>query len=503
MTDFIRNFPFFTIVLSLICSVICYALKNRKARFVSYFLLVSGMVMSASVIFYNLASPTGYFVYRMGHYDAPIGNEISAGLLEPFFVLLFEGVIFLSITGGAKKIFEDIDESKQRIFYIMVNLVHGALCALCYTNDIFTAYVFVEICTIASCALLMSRKAVRALVAATRYMIFSLIGSGLTLIGIILLYSVTGQLLFPQLYEGIQRLWAQGEYTYPLTVALGLLVSGLAIKSGLCPFHLWMPDTYGTATPAASGILSGVISKGYIFLLLKVIFRVIGFEIYSGSHIGSLLFVFGICGMIFGSLSAIRTNNINFMIAFSSAAQIGYIYMGFGLGTKGALIASLFQITAHALTKPMLFLSARGLSDTVGQSQKFAPLCASAHKNQVAGIAFAAGALSMVGIPAFAGFVPKLLFSTAAFGQSYKTYVVLIALAISTILNVVYFLRTLINVYSVPKVRLPRKEITFRDSPVQDTVLLVMSGLNIAVGLHSQPIISLFEKGIEIFMNIR
>lgn len=502
MPEFIKNFPFFCIVLSLLSSVICYALKDKKARFVTYGLLTAGMIMSASVIFYNFSVAPGYFVYRMGHYDAPIGNEISAGLLEPFFVLLFETVILLSVTGGAKRIFADIDETKQKTFYVMVNLAHAALCALCYTNDIFTAYVFVEICTIASCALLMSRASARALVAATRYMIFSLIGSGLLLIGIILLYSVTGQLLFPQLYESVQQLWTAGEYTFPLTVSLGLLVSGLAIKSGLCPFHLWMPDTYGTATPAASGILSGVISKGYLFLLLKVIYRVIGFDMFTQSHIGNILFVFGVCGMVFGSISAIRTNNINFMIAFSSAAQIGYIYMGLGLGTEKALLASLFQITAHALTKPMLFLAASGLCDTVERKQDFASLCSCAHRNKVSGLAYAAGALSMVGIPVFAGFVPKLLFSTAAFGHSIKTYVVLLALAVSTTLNVVYFLRTLINVYSVPKVDVKRKTITFGNSPVQGIVLMVMIAVNVVVGLHSQPLISLFEKGIEIFINI-
>ena len=501
--EFIKNFPFFTIVLSLFSSVICFALKDKKSRFVSYALLLTCSAMSLSVIIYNLTSETGYFVYRMGHYDAPIGNEISAGLLEPFFVLLFEAVIFLSILGGSKRIFSDIEESKHKIFYIMVNLVHAALCALCYTNDIFTAYVFIEICTIASCALLMSHSSGRALVAATRYMIFSLVGSGLTLIGIILLYSVTGHLLFPQLFEQIQLLWSTQQYTFPLTVALGLLVSGLAIKSGLFPFHLWMSDTYGTATPAASGILSGVISKGYIFLLLKVIFRVIGFEIFSQSHIQTILLIFGISGMIFGSVSAMNTNNINFMIAFSSAAQIGYIYMGLGLGTKEGLLASLFQITAHALTKPMLFLSASGLCETVELKQSFAPLCSSAHRNKIAGFAYAAGALSMVGIPIFAGFVPKLLFSSAAFGHSYITYIVLIVLAISTMLNVVYFLRTLINIYGIPKIDIPRKNIRFKDSKSRSCVLVAMIAINITVGLFSQPIITLFEKGIEIFINIR
>ncbi len=501
--DFIKNSPFITIVLSLFCSVVAYAFNGKKARFVTYFLLTAGAVMSASVILYNLNSEVGYFVYRMGHYDAPIGNEISAGLLEPFFALLFEVVMLFSIIGGRNRIFSDVAEDKQKFFYVMVNLCHAALASLCYTNDIFTAYVFVEICTIASCSLLMARSSGRSLIAATRYMIFSLIGSGFLLIGIILLYAITGQLLFPSLYEAIGLVWKSGQYTLPLTVAIGLIVSGLAIKSGLFPFHFWMPDTYGTATPAASAILSGVISKGYIVLLLKILFRVIGIDVFLDSGVQNVLFVFGICGMIFGSVSAIRAKSINFMVAFSSAAQIGYIYMGLGLGTRAAVVASLFQIASHSLTKSMLFVSAGGLCDTADGKQNFNALTSSAHKNVFAGGAFLAGSLSMVGIPIFLGFVPKLLFALASFGNGAKTYFVLIALAISTMLNVMYFLRTVLVIFKPldEESKKTKKKIA-KIAPFA-FAMIVFVAINVAVGLNSQPIISLLEKGLELFINVR
>ena len=501
--EFIKNFPFLTIVLSLFCAVVAYALKGKRARFATYFLLISGAFMSVSVIVYNLTSEPGYFVYRMGHYDAPIGNEISAGLLEPFFALLFEVVILFSIIGGRNRIFTDAAEDKQKFFYVMVNLCHAALVSLCYTNDIFTAYVFVEICTIASCSLLMVRSSGRSLIAATRYMIFSLIGSGFLLIGIILLYSITGHLLLPNLYEAVKLLWAGGEYTLPLTVSIGLMVSGLAVKSGLFPFHFWMPDTYGTATPAASAILSGVISKGYIFLLLKLIFRVIGFDVFLASGVQNILFVFGIFGMVFGSVSAIRAKNINFMVAFSSAAQIGYIYMGLGLGTRAAVLASLFQIISHSLTKSMLFLSSGGLCDTVDGRQDFASLRSSAHKNIFAGASFLVGSLSMVGIPMFLGFVPKLLFSLSAFGHGAKTYFVLIALAVSTILNVMYFLRTVLVIYSPMDEAGNKARVKFSAIVPFAVSMLVFAVLNVAVGINSQPFLSLLEKGLELFIRLR
>ena len=125
-----------------------------------------------------------------------------------------------------------------------------------------------------------------------------------------------------------------------MTVAIGLMVGGLAIKSGLFPFHFWMPDTYGRATPASAGILSGVVSKGYIFLLIKIIYQVIGIEVFAASGIQDLLLVLGIGGMVVCSISAIQTGRLRTMIAYSSGAQIGYIYMGLGMGTQAALLAA-------------------------------------------------------------------------------------------------------------------------------------------------------------------
>lgn len=191
-----------------------------------------------------------------------------------------------------------------------------------------------EVLTIASCALLSVRRGGRALIASARYMIFALMGSGLFLIGVIFTYSVTGHLLFPQLHTAIADLWASGGHRFSVTMSLGLITAGLAIKSGLFPFHLWMPDTYGQATPASSGILSGVVSKGYIVFLIKVIYQVIGIDVFAATGIQTVLLLFGIGGMIAGSVSAIFARRLTTMIAYSSAAQIGYIYMGLGMGTQ-------------------------------------------------------------------------------------------------------------------------------------------------------------------------
>lgn len=261
--SFVQNFPFFSIILSLVCAVVSFAANARWARRLSIFLLSASVVLQGSVLVYCAVHHVRYY-YMMGHYPAPWGNELTAGILESFLAMLFAGVMLLSVLGGMRRILQDVPADKQKLYWVMVDLAHVALVALCYTNDIFTGYVFIEVLTIASCALLSVRRGGRALIASARYMIFALMGSGLFLIGVIFTYSVTGHLLFPQLHTAIAELWASGGHRFSVTMSMGLMTAGLAIKSGLFPFHLWMPDTYGQATPASSGILSGVVSKGYI-----------------------------------------------------------------------------------------------------------------------------------------------------------------------------------------------------------------------------------------------
>ena len=315
--------------------------------------------MSAILLIYLMGTGESY-VFMMGHFPAPWGNEIRAGVLEAGMALFFCIIMLLSLLGGHKKLMGEVEYSKHSLYYILTDLLLSSLLALVYTNDLFTAYVFVEINTISACGLIMIRQNGRTIEAAVRYMIMSLLGSGLLLVGICMLYDMTGHLLMSNIKESVAMIMAHGEYQIPLMVTIGLICVGLAIKSALFPFHSWLPDAYGYSTVSSAAMLSSLVSKGYIFLLLKIVYRVIGFEIFTQSRIINVLFVFGLMGMVFGSLSAIRENDIRRMIAFSSVAQIGYIYMGFGLGTEIGMVASVYHILDHAATKSLLFLAAIG-----------------------------------------------------------------------------------------------------------------------------------------------
>jgi multicomponent Na+:H+ antiporter subunit D len=491
--EIIRNFPCLSILLAMFSAIISSALKWAKR--LNTFVVTTVGILSAATLYLTYTTKESY-VYVMGHFPAPFGNEIRFGSLEAGMALFFCIIMLFSLNGGRKKIKLEIDPGKENLYYIMVDLLLSSLLALVYTNDLFTAYVFVEINTIAACGLIMIMESGRAIEAATRYMIMSLLGSGLFLIGLCMLYDMTGHLLMSYIQISVREIAGNGTYMIPLLVTIALMVVGLAIKSALFPFHAWLPDAYGYSTVSSAAMLSSLVSKGYIFLLIKIIYRVIGFEIFVNSRIINVLFVFGLAGMIMGSTSAIRENDIRRMISYSSVAQIGYIYMGFGLGTTAGMVASVFHILSHAATKSLLFVSGVGLTDVSGEKTQFIELTGAAYRNTAAGLAFTVGSLSMVGIPLFSGFISKLLFSQAAVQSNVKMLPALIVLAVSTVLNAIYFMKTVIRIYTPIKSKYP--SVSIKENQLYALTLLCFIVLNVLLGMCSQPITDWIRQGLAV-----
>lgn len=497
--DFVQNFPCFSIVSCMVAGIVSTPLKGKKAKWLTLIVVSLVGLMSVCTLAYTIMTGTSY-TYNMGKFPAPWGNQLRVGILEAMLATVFSMVTLFSLLGGMDHVFKDVKKEKTNLYFILVDLLLSSMLAIIYTNDLFTSYVFVEINTIAACGMIMIRESGRSLIAATRYMVMSLIGSGLFLISLAMLYDITGHLLMENAHQELVLLVAEGAYEIPILVIISFSTVGLAIKSGLYPFHSWMPDAYGYSTVSSSSILSSLVSKSYIILLLKLFYRVIGFDTIVHSKIVNVLFVFGLIGIIMGSVSAILAKDIYRMIAYSSVAQIGYIYMGIGLSVEAGMVAAIFHILSHAVTKSLLFLSAKGLTDASGRERRFPLLQGAAFRNPLAGAAFLIGSLSMVGVPMLAGFISKLLFATGALEASrYKVLSTLIVLAVSTVLNAVYFLHTVIRVYT--PVAEPKQFAGVHIHPGKGAViaLLGLILLNFALGMMSQPITDLIRQGIQMF----
>lgn len=497
--QFVQNFPFFCIMLTLICAVITSVIGRRKAIWLTTFLITAVTAMTVCVAAYTLKTGDSY-VYVMGHFPAPWGNEIRIGVMETTMMTVFCFVTLFSFIGGLLPSIREIESTKYNIYCILVDLALLSLQALVYTNDLFTAFVFIEINTLAAAGLVMIRQKGRNLVAGVRYMMMNLVGSSLFLFGIVILYSITGHLLMVNIRESVAALAASGEYKIPLTIVVAIVTIGLAIKSALYPFEKWLPGAYSNATPTVAAMLSSLVSKGYIFLLIKFYVRVIGFDVICSMGILDILFILGMLGMIIGSVNAVRAKTTRLMIAYSSVAQIGYVFTAIGLRSEIGIICALWHCAAHAATKSMLFISCAELDDACGGTHLRKHLKGAFYHSPLLSLAFALGAINLVGVPLLSVFVTKITLVQAAIDVGGRHMgLVLVAVAISTLLNAVYFLGTAVDLFTPTKEGDEVFRPAVRKNPFTAIALVGMIALNIAMGLFSQPFLSALAQGLSNF----
>ena len=489
-----QSIPFACILLPLFGAAVCSVLPRRLARLWATFLMAA--VTYLSLVFLLRMVPFGRsYTYSMGHYPAPFGNELRAGTLEALLGLLFAGLTLVCAAGGSRDAERDIAPGRQGLYHVLLLLMEAAMMAQVYTNDLFTSYVFVEIMTIAGCGLIAVRSGTgRALVSAMRYMIMNAIGSALFLLGIILIYDLTGHLLMENLHTSVAALQKSGDYALPLTMVVALLCSGLAVKSALFPFHSWVPDAYSTATPASASLLASLVSKSYIIVMLKVIFRVLGTDLINSARMYDVLFLFGAAGMLIGSAVAITVPDVRRLVAWSSVAQIGYIFLGLGLHTGDAAV---WHVLSHAAAKSILFLSLPSLIPA-GSKGYLQDLRGAGYRAPLAGAAFTVGALSLIGIPLMGGFVSKLNLAQAAIGTGgAHMWISLAALVLSTVLNVGYMLRCVLVFYSHPAegdVPAPEKR-----GPALAASLVLLTAANVALFVFARPILTAIHSGFAMF----
>lgn len=489
-----QNLPLALILGPLMSAVVCSVLRGRAARWLVA--CVSALCCAGmGALMYLTASRNMSYVYSMGEIGAPFGNELRIGPAEALMGLTFSLITVFALLGGRMQLKRDVTPSRMPLYGSMLCLMLAALSAITFTNDLFTAYVFIEITTIAACALICATNRGPTLFAAARYMIMNLLGSGLFLLGLSILYGLTGHLLFPQLSGAVEKLLSEEKYQVPLFLSFVLMTVGIGFKCALYPFHTWLPNAYANATAVSSALLSSVISKIYIFLLIKIFFRASGAQVFA-LRIEDVLFAFSVAGIIMGSVNAIRERHFSRMIAYSSVSQIGYIFLGVSLGTRAGMAAALFHIIAHSAAKSMLFLSANKLRTVSGDGDSFAELRGAGFRAPMAGLAFVTGACSLVGVPMLGGFASKVFLAQAGVSLGgWRMIALLITLAVSTALNVMYLLRTALTLYRSDE---REKHPLSRDGAFALSMAALMA-VNVFLGILGRDVMAVISQGISLF----
>jgi multicomponent Na+:H+ antiporter subunit D len=262
------------------------------------------------------------------------------------------------------------------------------------------------------------------------------------LLGVALIYMITGHLNLERVATSLQSIWPL--YSTNIIIAIGFMTIGVGIKAAIFPFHIWLPDAHATAPSTSSAILSGIVVKIYILVLVKLLFRVFGMEIVEALHIKWIMLILGSAGMIMGSIFAIAQKDVKRMLGYSSVAQIGYIILGIGLFTEAGLQAAFFHIISHGIMKAALFLSV-GVIIYYKHVQKLKDFEGIGYQMPISMTVFSFGALGMVGIPLTSGFISKFNLGIAVIDANLIFFLIIIIL--SGLLNVVYYFPIVISAF--------------------------------------------------------
>lgn len=481
------NFPLIQIFL-LFLSAFTMPLvkKNTHAKAISLISLVLSLILSVATLMY--VSANGGFFYSAGYQGTIWGIGFYIGNVESALTTCFTFVIICIVWFSTLTIDNEIRESRVKLFYTLLNLLTGSLLGVIFTDDIFNGYVFIEVAALTSCGIVLIKDKQENIKAALKYLIMSTIGSGLILMGIAFLYSYTGHLNIHLIHEEI--ISGYSHYYKSLLIVMALFTAGLGVKSAMFPLHAWLPDAHSSAPTASSAFLSGIVLKAFAFFLIKFIYRIIGIEIVSQYNILLIILILGCSGMLFGSLVAIFQKNIKKLVAYSSIAQMGYVFFGIGLGSVFGASIAIFHMMGHAMTKSALFLCS-GLMIEKTEEKDIDQYRGLGHEMPITFILFTLGALSMIGIPILPGFISKWYLSIESIHLN-KILLIFVIL-ISSLLNAVYYFPIIINgFFGIDNL----KDKEYKSKRVRNIKLVP-----IAILIVSMILLGAFSKGILEFIH--
>src|SRR6516225_3747590 len=393
------------------------ALGGRYAERVALILMPAGVVVAVAIgaTVWHTHDVLQYFV---GNWDPPLGVAFRAdGLSATMMVtaaLLICGIGLFART--QLPVPRGVEERAPLVFWTLLLTVWGALNVVFIGGDLFNLYVALELLTFAAVPLVSLDGRAETLAAAFRYLLFALLGSILYLLGAVLLYGAYGTLDIVLLSHRIHAepvAWA----------AISLMTAGLLAKAALYPFHLWLPPAHAGAPAPASAMLSGLVVKAPFFLVVRLWFDVMpGMPERAAAQV---LGVLGAAAIIFGSIVALRQARLKLLIAYSTVAQIGYLFLMFPLALRpeaghpwstAAWTGGILQAISHAFAKAAMFMAAGLIAEALGHD-RIAGLSGIGRALPITVFAFGLGGLSLMGLPPSGGFVAKAMLLTGAVAE--------------------------------------------------------------------------------------
>ena len=399
------NLPALQVLLPLLAAPICFLLGPYYQRLV--WLIATGVSWACFAIavsfLIQLNAGSSAIDYAFGNWEPPWGIAYRVDQLSALVLVIISGIAAVLFPYSWPSIRKEIPEHLHGLFYTALLLCFAGLMGMTITGDAFNLFVLLEISSLATYTLISMGKDRRALVAAFQYLIMGTIGATFILIGVGMLYMLTGSLNMIDIAERIGPL----SESRTLQAAFAFLVVGFGLKLAMFPLHLWLPGAYSAAPSVVSAFLAATATKVAIYAMIRFLFDVFGADFtYSDMSLSYLLVPLALISILSASISAIYQRGLKRMLAYSSVAQVGYMLLGIALANVAGLAATLLHLFNHALMKATLFIVMANVFYRVGGTaiQNFAGLGKQMPWTMAA---FVMGGLSMVGPPLTVGFISK------------------------------------------------------------------------------------------------
>ncbi|HXF52604.1 MAG TPA: monovalent cation/H+ antiporter subunit D family protein [Hyphomicrobiaceae bacterium] len=433
----------------------------------------------------------GPISYHLGGWPPPWGIEYRVDILSAFVLLLVSGVSAAMMPFARRSVAFEIEGDKQAWFYSMYLLCLGGLLGITITGDAFNAFVFLEISSLSTYVLIALGKDRRALLASYQYLIMGTIGATFYVVGVGLLYLITGSLNIVDIAGRLGP--ATAEQFRPAMAALAFLTVGISLKLALFPLHVWLPNAYAFAPSFATAFLAATATKVAVYLFLRFFFSVFGVAVAASAlRITELLLVLSIAAMFVASILAVYEENVKRMLAYSSVAQIGYITLGMSLANESGLTGSIVHLLNHAVMKGALFLALGAIVFRLG-SVKVADLGGIGRKMPLTFAAFVIAGLGIIGTPGTVGFISKWYLAVGALDNGWWPLVFLIVA--SSLISVVYIGRVVEVAYFRPASGVSELA---KDPPLSMLIpILFLAAASIYFGIDTELSAGLASKAAE------
>ena len=491
--DLEYHLPILQVIVPMLCAPLVVLLQPRGLAWMA----TAAVCVVSFAIAINLAVLVlvgESLTYELGGWQPPFGIALQIDAVSALLLLILTGAATAAIIGCRDSLNQQIEEHRQPLFFAAWLLLLAGLAGMVVTADAFNIFVFMEISSLAGYVLIAGGPDRRALLAVFKYVIMGTIGATFYLIGVGLVYMMTGTLNLNDMAVRVPEVADQS----PILFAAAFITIGLALKAAMFPLHVWLPNAYTHAPHAVTVFMAACGTKVAVYILVRFDFMVFQpGDVYHSIQFSLFLMPFALLGIVVASAVAMFEGQIKRMLAFSSVAQLGYILLGASLLSQDGLTASFTHMFNHALAKTALFLSVACLSLRF-MDLRIDQLAGAAKEMPLTAAAFVIGGLSLIGIPGTAGFISKWLLIEALMDRGGQGLLMVAIVLISSLMAVVYVWRTVEVLYFKPATQ-NVLEAKRTEAPLLMLAMIVLiAAMNIVFGVMPDVPITLAETAAEI-----